>query len=122
MQFDSEQITVVITAIVSALAGGFGTHHAMRRVRVSNDPLNVREHRDPTWAEVQGIERRLEVVEREVKEIRARQIDAYNDLTEKGEQRANRIMKAVAESAGKIHARVDEVARQVYILAGKSIQ
>jgi len=96
--------------------------HAIRRVKISPDPLRVTEHRDPTWAEIQGIERRLEIVESEVKEIRSEQVRTYREMTENGEARANRLMRAVADSASKLHARMDDIARQVYILAGKSIQ
>lgn len=69
-------------------------------------------------AEWTALEKRVESLEVKFEKALAKASLDYHELVEAGEIRANRIMKALMESAGKQHARVDQILAAVSRLEG----
>jgi hypothetical protein len=115
-------LTVVVGAVVTALLGHMrgkkaGAEEA-QEMRVKPQPLTVKELKDPSWAEVAGIERRVSSLEVHFDDLRKEQTAMERRLTESAEKRATRLLASQADSAGKIHRRVDDILAAVSRLEG----
>ena len=62
----------------------------------------------PTWAEIAALDKRVITLE-----------EGMREMTAAGERRANRLMAAQAESAGKLHSRIYDILKAVSRLEGK---
>ena len=74
----------------------------------TNPVHNRTSEQAPTWAEIAALDKRVVTLE-----------DGMKEMTAAGERRANRLMAAQAESAGKLHSRIDDILRAVSRLEGK---
>jgi hypothetical protein len=78
-----------------------------------------KEERMLTLTEWTALEKRVETLEEKFDAaMKAARFD-YERLAEAGEQRATRIMKALNESAGKQHGRIDQILAAVSKLEGQ---
>lgn len=85
-----------------------------------NNPLHARaQDRSPTWAELSALERRVEVQENEVKQLRSDMLKEFAKMREDGEKRASRLMGAVGESARLTHKRIDGLSEGLSYMKGK---
>lgn len=125
--FSVATVSWIITAVVGALVSAFLAHMKGKRdgaggateVKVKPQPLKVTEQRDPTWAEVQSLERRVTNLEQHMDEMRKEQVAMERRLTDAAERRTTRLLASQAESAGKIHRRVDDILAAVSRIEGK---
>lgn len=74
----------------------------------SNPVHNRTSEQAPSWAEIAALDKRVSTLE-----------EGMREMTAAGERRANRLMAAQADSAGKLHARIDDILKAVSRLEGK---
>ena len=111
----------LVTASIGARIGAVG-RGAVQKREIGPQPFDVREHREPTWAEVSELSRRMECAETEMRRIRNDMLEQYKEITNSAEARANRLMKALGESIGKVHGRLDDMTKALGRLEGRSMR
>lgn len=116
-------ITLVVGAVVTAFLGHLkgkrdGAEMAAE-VKVKPNPLTVKEQKDPSWAEVAGIERRVSCLEDHFEKMREEQTAMERRITESAEKRTTRLLASQAESSSRIHKRVDDILAVVSRMDGK---
>lgn len=110
-------VIALVTAIIGAVLGVVGKGATQKR-DVGPQPFTVQEHRDPTWAEVAELERRMAAVESEQRRLRDDMVSQYKEITLSAEKRASRLMGALNGECKEIRELIGELSKQLYLLAG----
>ena len=111
-----QYVIALVTAIVGAVLGAFGKGAIQRTI--GPQPFEVKERRDPTWAEVAELERRMAAVEAEQRRLRDEMVSQYKEITLSAEKRASRLMGALNGECKDIRDLIGELSKQIYLLAG----
>jgi hypothetical protein len=110
-------VTAAVTAVLAHFRGK--AQGAREAVDIKPQPLKVKEEKEPTWAEVAGIERRVSCLEEHFERMREEQTAMERRITESAEKRTTRLLASQADSSGKIHRRIDDILAAVSRLEGK---
>lgn len=86
--------------------------------RNGNPVVTRKEERQLTLAEWTALERRVEGLEERFDDLLKQLGTDFAKLTQAGEERASRLMRALTESAGKQHGRIDDILKAVAKLEG----
>lgn len=106
-------VAIVIAGVGGLFAGRKMKESEIQRREIHPNPLPVMEHREPTWAEVSALERRMETVEEDIKKLREEQNAQYRVLMAQGEERMGKILQAVRESANRIYEKLDKTTKDM---------
>lgn len=124
-----EAITAFAVAVIGAVGmvwqrkAGEAKGRAQSEVTISGQPVSVKKVTDmPTWADIRGLERRVEKLEAHLETIRKEQSDQFKELLSAGHEREVRIRDVVATSMASlsdkisrdiraVHERVDELTK-----------
>lgn len=123
--FSTPTVVALVGGVVTAAVGAVLAHFrgkaqgAREAVEIKPQPLAVKEQKDPTWADVAGIERRVCCLEEHFEVMRAEQTAMERRITESAEKRTTRLLASQAESSGRIHKRIDDILAAVSRLEGK---
>lgn len=108
------QLIGAVIIAVGSLYGGVKLRDAtVQRREVGPQPFEVRERREPSYAEVRALEQRVEKLEEEIEALRTEQMRQYKEMTAAAEERANRILRGVRESAAGIYSKLDTVTKDI---------
>ena len=114
-----------VLALVSTIIGGLlglAGKGAIQKIKVSPSPMIVSEHRDPTWAEVAELERRMAAVESEQRRLRDEMVNQYKEITLSAEKRASRLMGELTKECKELREsftnQINDLSKQLYLMVG----
>lgn len=121
------EIITAVGGLLGIVLGALGYGKLQRRsgveegkraqgdVTISGQPIAVRKEAGvPTWADVKGIERRVESLEKHMDGLRDAQARQFQQLLEAGHEREIRIRDTIAASIGSLGAKFSGDIRAVH--------
>jgi TolA-binding protein len=116
-----EWLTAFVVAVIGAIGAAWARYSGVEKgkreqeVTLAGQPIRTtKEPRQPTWAEVQSLERRLDAVEKHLDSMRDAQSRQFQQLLEAGHARELRIMDTISAAVGALGAKMNQDVRSAH--------